>query len=154
MAVRLRLRRVGKKKAPIYHIVAADSRRARDGKFLEVVGRYEPLQNPATTTVKEPRLFYWLKTGALPSDTVRSLLQSNGLWLKWSLTKKGKDEGTIATEMEKWQMAQAEKRQRDEARRERRAAARRKKKAAAAETPAAAPATPAAPAGEAGTPAA
>ncbi len=154
MAVRLRLRRVGKKKMPIYHIVAADSRRARDGKFLEVVGRYEPQQDPAVTTVKEPRLFYWLKAGALPSDTVRSLLQRNGLWLKWSLTKKGKDEGTIATEMEKWQMAQAEKRQRDEARRERRAAVRRKKKAAAAETPAAAPAAPAPPAGEAGAPAA
>ncbi len=145
MAVRLRLRRVGKKKAPIYHIVAADSRRARDGKFLEVVGRYEPLQNPATTTVKEPRLFYWLKSGALPTDTVRSLLQRNGLWLKWSLTKKGKDEATIAMEMEKWQMAQAEKRQRDEARRERRAAARKKKKAAA-ETQPAAPPPPAAPA--------
>ena len=145
MAVRLRLRRVGKKKAPIYHIVAADSRRARNGKFLEVVGRYEPLQNPATTTVVEPRLFYWLKSGALPSDTVRSLLQRNGLWLKWSLTKKGKDEAAIATEMEKWQMAQAEKRERDVARRERRAAARKKKKAAA-ETPAPAPAAPATPA--------
>ena len=142
MAVRLRLRRVGKKKAPIYHVVAADSRKARDGKFLEVVGRYEPLQHPALVTMKEPRLFYWLKNGALPSDTVRSLLQRNGLWLKWSLTKKGQSETAIAAEMEKWQMAQADKQQRDEARRARRAAARRTKKAAG-ETPAPAPAAPA-----------
>ena len=57
---------------------------------------------------KEPRVFYWLKNGALPTDTVRSLFQRNGLWLKWSLTKRGKDEATIAAEMEKWQMQQAE----------------------------------------------
>ncbi len=146
MAVRLRLRRVGKKKAPIYHIVAADSRVARDGKFLEVVGRYEPLQKPALVSAKEERVFYWLKNGALPTDTVRSLFQKNGLWLKWSLTKNGKDASAIATEMEKWQAAQAEKMQRDEARRARRSEVRRKKKAAGAEGAAApAPAAEAAP---------
>jgi small subunit ribosomal protein S16 len=144
LAVRLRLRRVGKKKAPIYHIVAADSRRARDGKFLEVIGRYEPLTDPAMVTVREPRLFYWLKTGALPTDTVRSLLQRNGLWLKWSLMKKGKDEAAIAAEMEKWQLAQGEKRVRDEARKARRAEARKKKKSAGESqaAPAPAPAVP------------
>ena len=126
MAVRLRLRRVGKKKMPIYHIVAADSRTARSGKFLEVVGRYDPRENPPLITSKEPRVFYWLKNGALPTDTVRSLYQRTGLWLKWSLTKQGKDETTIATEMEKWQMMQAEKQQRDAERKARRSAARKK----------------------------
>jgi small subunit ribosomal protein S16 len=110
-----------------------------------VIGRYEPLQNPALVTVQEPRVFYWLKTGALPTDTVRSLLQRNGLWLKWSLMKRGKDEAAVAAEFEKWQMAQGERRQRDEARKVRRAEARRKKKSAG-ESPAATPAAPAAPA--------
>lgn len=126
MAVRLRLRRIGKKKMPQYHIVAADSRAARNGKFLEVVGRYEPLRDPMLIETKEDRLMYWLKVGAQPSDTLRSLLQRSGMWLKWTLLKKGADDATIALEMEKWQMAQAEKRARDEARKARRAAAKRK----------------------------
>jgi small subunit ribosomal protein S16 len=145
LAVRLRLRRVGKKKAPVYHIVAADSRVARNGKFLEVVGRYEPLQHPALVSAKEDRLFYWLKNGALPTDTVRSLLQRNGLWMKWSLTKRGKDAAFITSAMEQWQMAQVEKRQRDEARNTRRAEARKKKKAAAKEPAATAPTAAVAP---------
>jgi len=122
----------------MYQIVAADSRAARNGKFLEVVGRYEPLQRPMVIAAKEDRVFHWLKRGALPTDTVRSLLQRNGLWMKWSMTKKGNDEGTIAAAMEKWQLAQAEKTQRDEERRARRASGRRKKKGAeaVAETPA------------------
>lgn len=139
MAVRLRLRRVGKKKMPSYHIVVADSRRSRDGKFLEVVGHYKPLENPMVITTREERVLYWLKSGALPTDTVRSLMQRTGLWLKWSMMKRGLDEATIATEMEKWQMLQGEKRQRDEARKARRKAARKAKK----------PAESAAPAGEA-----
>lgn len=128
MAVRLRLRRIGKKKMPMYQIVAADSRTARSGRFLEVVGRYEPRKNPMVIESKEPRVFYWLKKGALPTDTVRSLFQRSGLWLKWSLTKAGKDDATIAASMEKWQMLQADKRRHDEERKARRAAARRKAK--------------------------
>lgn len=139
MAVRLRLRRVGKKKMPMYHIVVADSRQSRDGKFLEVVGHYKPLEDPMVITTREERVLYWLKSGALPTDTVRSLMQRTGLWLKWSMVKRGLDQATIATEMEKWQMLQAEKRQRDEARKARRKAARKAKK----------PAESAAPAGEA-----
>jgi small subunit ribosomal protein S16 len=143
VAVRIRLRRVGKKKMPMYHIVAADSRAARGGKFIEVVGRYEPLQSPLLVTAKEDRVIYWLKRGALPTDTVRSLFQRTGLWLKWSMLKRGAEEAVVATEMEKWQMAQAERRQRDDARKARRLAARRKaKKPAEAEVaPAAAPAS-------------
>jgi small subunit ribosomal protein S16 len=127
LAVRLRLRRIGKKKMPVYQIVAADSRAARDGKFLEILGRYEPRQFPSVITTREDRVFHWLKRGALPTDTVRSLLQRKGLWMKWSLTKKGSDEATIASAMEKWNMAQGERQKRDEARRARKRVERKKK---------------------------
>jgi len=136
----LRLRRIGKKKMPMYHIVAADSRTARSGRFLEVVGRYEPRKDPMVIETKDARVFHWLKTGALPTDTVRSLLQRSGLWLKWSLTRAGKDEATIAASMEKWQLQQAEKRRHDEERKTRRVAARRKAKASKGPEGAAAPA--------------
>jgi small subunit ribosomal protein S16 len=128
VAVRIRLRRIGKKKTPIYHIVAADSRAARNGKFLEVVGRYEPLQDPMVISTKEDRVLYWLKTGALPTDTVRSLFQRSGLWVKWTLTKQGVEPAKIAAEMEKFQMAVAEKRRHDVERKARRKAAAKKAK--------------------------
>jgi small subunit ribosomal protein S16 len=122
------LRRIGKKKAPMYHIVAADSRAARNGKFLEVVGRYEPLQHPMVISTKEERVLYWLKTGALPTDTVRSLFQRSGLWVKWTLTKQGAEPAKIASEMEKFQLASAEKRRHDDERKTRRKAAAKKSK--------------------------
>jgi small subunit ribosomal protein S16 len=128
LAVRLRLRRVGKKKKPVYHIVAADSRTARSGKFLEIIGRYDPLQHPLQVSMKDDRVFHWLRVGALPTDTVRSLFQRTGLWLKWGLMKKGSDEAVIAAAMEKWQVGQLEKRQRDDARKVRRVASRKAKK--------------------------
>lgn len=146
MAVRLRLRRVGKKKIPMYQIVAADSRVARNGKFLEILGRYEPVQHPLVITTKDDRIVHWLRNGALPTDTVRSLLRRNGLWFKWSMMKRGMDQAVIATEMEKWQMAQAGKRQVEEARRIRRKAARKRKKSGEAAIPAAEPAPTPAPA--------
>lgn len=153
--VKLRLRRVGKKKQPIYKIVVADSRAARNGKFIESIGQYNPLVSPMIITLKEPRLYAWLKNGAQPTDTVRSLLQRKGLWLKWGLMKKGADEATIAAAMEKWQGLQADKHQRDLDRKARRKAAKKKKAAAeaapaapaaAAEAPAAEPAAAEAPA--------
>jgi small subunit ribosomal protein S16 len=148
VAVRLRLRRAGKKKMPIYHIVAADSRAARNGKFLEIVGRYEPQQEPMQISAKEDRVFYWLKNGALPTDTVRSLFQRNGLWMKWSMTKSGKAAAEIAAAMEQWQLAQAARQERDRARKARRIAARKKAKKPEGEAAAPAPAA-AAPAAQA-----
>ncbi len=142
--VKLRLRRMGKKKQPVYKIVAADSRAARTGKFLEAFGRYNPRTDPMLIEVKEDRLYLWLKRGAQPSDTVRSLLQRKGLWLKWGLMKKGADEATIVAELEKWNMMQTEKLRREAEKKIRRKAA-RKAKAAAPEAPtveAAAPAEP------------
>lgn len=74
MAVRIRLSRFGRKKKPFYRIVVADSEAKRDGKFLEVVGTYDPMQDPAEVKIKQDRLQAWLDEGAKPSDTVKSLL--------------------------------------------------------------------------------
>jgi len=79
MAVRIRLRRTGRKKQPTFRIVVADSRSPRDGKFIEVVGQYAPRQGDAALNLKNDRVNYWLDNGALPSDTVRSLLRKSGV---------------------------------------------------------------------------
>ena len=78
MAVKLRLRRMGKKKQPIYKIVAADARSPRDGRFLEAVGLYNPLTEPHSVDIKEERVLYWLNKGAQPTKTVKSLLRQQG----------------------------------------------------------------------------
>lgn len=150
--VKLRLRRAGKKKQPFYKIVVADSRASRSGKFIEAVGRYNPLVHPMVIDIKEDRLFAWLKRGAQPTDTLRSLLQRKGLWLQWGLMKKGADEPTIAAAVEKWQSLQEEKQRRETEKKSRRKAAKKAKAAAASE--AAAPASPAPAAEPAATPAA
>ncbi len=103
MAVKLRLRRMGKKKQPIYKMVAADSRSPRNGKFLEAVGFYNPLTNPHTLELKEDRVMYWLNVGAEPTHTVKSLLRQKGLTLKKELLSKGLDEEKVKSEMENWQ---------------------------------------------------
>lgn len=79
MAVRMRLARHGAKKKPFYRIVVADTDSPRDGKFLENVGTYNPLRDPAEVTLKTERVQYWLKKGATPTDTVRSLLKRQGV---------------------------------------------------------------------------
>ena len=79
MAVKLRLTRVGSKKNPVYRVVAADSRSPRDGKFLEIVGRYNPQTDPSTIELNEERIRDWLSKGAQPSETVRRLLKAKGL---------------------------------------------------------------------------
>lgn len=75
MAVVLRLSRAGAKKAPYYHVVATDSRNPRDGKFIEVVGSYDPNHNPPRVEFNWDRIEHWLKVGALPSETVSELLK-------------------------------------------------------------------------------
>lgn len=96
MAVHIRLRRMGKKKRPFYRIVAADSRRARDGRFLEILGTYNPIERPAVITVKEERLTYWLNEGAEPSHTVGSLLTQIGFTEKYEKAKGGADVSEIS----------------------------------------------------------
>ncbi len=79
MAVKLRLTRVGSKKNPVYRIVAADSRSPRDGKFLQIVGRYNPQTDPSTIDLDEDKVRDWLSKGAQPSATVQRLLKAKGL---------------------------------------------------------------------------
>ncbi len=87
MATKLRLQRHGKKKAAFYHIVAADSRAKRDGRFIEKVGTYNPNTNPATIDLNFDRALYWVQMGAVPTDTVKALLSYKGILLKNHLDK-------------------------------------------------------------------
>jgi small subunit ribosomal protein S16 len=80
MAVKIRLARHGAKKKPFYRIVVADSESPRDGKFLENVGTYDPLYDPAKITLKSERIQYWMTQGAKPTDTVRTLLKKEGFF--------------------------------------------------------------------------
>ena len=79
MAVKIRLRRMGAKKSPYYRIVVADSRYPRDGRFIEEIGTYNPLTDPATVTVDAEAAKKWLANGAQPTDTVKALLKKNGI---------------------------------------------------------------------------
>lgn len=90
MAVKLRLIRMGAKKAPFYRIVAADSRAPRDGRFIEMLGTYNSCTNPAQVTIKEEEVLKWLNNGAQPSDTVKSLLSKQGIMKKFADSKLGK----------------------------------------------------------------
>ena len=79
MSVKIRLRRVGRKKNPMYRIVVADSRSPRDGRFIEAIGSYHPRITEGGLSVKKERANYWLDVGAQPTDTVRSLLRRSGV---------------------------------------------------------------------------
>lgn len=90
MAVRIRLKRMGAKKAPFYRLVVADSRSPRDGRFIEEIGTYNPLTEPALVNIDEDKALNWLKTGAKPSDTVRNLFSQAGIMKKFHEQKEGK----------------------------------------------------------------
>ena len=79
MAVRMRLTRVGSKKNPIYRVVVADSRSPRDGKFIEIVGRYNPQTQPSTIEIDEAKVNDWISKGAQPTDSVRRLMKAQGI---------------------------------------------------------------------------
>jgi len=79
MSVKIRLARHGAKKRPYYRIVVTDSESPRDGRYLEAIGSYNPLQDPAEVTLETERVKYWIEQGALPSDTVKSILKKEGL---------------------------------------------------------------------------
>lgn len=79
MAVRIRLARYGAKKRPFYRIVVADSESPRDGRFLEIVGTYNPLMEPAEVSFKNERVKYWMDQGALPTNTVKNLIKKENL---------------------------------------------------------------------------
>ncbi len=80
MAVKLRLMRMGKKKQPTYRVVAADSRSPRNGRFIEIIGTYEPRQDPSVINIDNERAVHWLSKGAQPTDRVEKLLKISGAW--------------------------------------------------------------------------
>ena len=79
MAVKIRLRRIGAKKAPFYRVVVADSRYPRDGRFIEEIGYYDPTKEPAVVSIDTEKAAQWMKNGAQPTDTVKALLKKNGV---------------------------------------------------------------------------
>ncbi|MEG0994810.1 MAG: 30S ribosomal protein S16 [Bacilli bacterium] len=88
MAVKLRLTRMGAKKRPTYRIIATDSKKPRDGEYLELLGTYNPLTTPADVKIDEALALKWLNLGAIPTDTVRSLLSKQGIIKKFTDEKK------------------------------------------------------------------
>ncbi|MCI0696394.1 30S ribosomal protein S16 [candidate division KSB1 bacterium] len=137
---------MGKKKQPFYRIVAIDSRAARDGKYLDNIGTYNPRLEPAAVQLDSERVVYWLSKGAKPSDTVRSLLRRQGLLMRLHLQKLGMDEAQISEAMKQWEAQQAERQKRQEALREQK---KRQRKAKKEDEPAAGAGESAAPAPEA-----
>ena len=89
--VRIRFRRVGMKGQPSYRIVAADKESPRDGRYLEILGFYNPRTEPATITVKEDRVFHWMKNGAKPTESVEQVFKTAGVMDRWERFKKGED---------------------------------------------------------------
>lgn len=87
---------MGRRKRPLYAVVAADSRSPRDGRFIEDLGRYAPLQEPASVSLNTDRVLYWLEQGAQPSETVRSILSKEGVMLALHMRRKGASEDDIA----------------------------------------------------------
>ena len=115
MAVKIRLAKRGRKKAPLYDIVVADARSPRDGKFIEKLGQYNPQSTPAGITLKDDRALYWLMVGAEPTDTTRKILSVKGIMFKKHL-QVGVDKGAITQEVadarfETWAKDKQEKRE-------------------------------------------
>ena len=102
MAVRIRLQRHGRKKRPFYRLVAADARAQRDGVFLERLGYYDPLTDPADIVIDEEKALKWLRRGAQPTDTAKRLLSKRGILMKFEYEKLGRPmpEETVAEEVQ------------------------------------------------------
>lgn len=96
--VRIRLRRIGAKGQPSYRIVAADKESPRDGRFLEILGFYNPRTDPATIQLKEDRIYDWMSKGAQPSDSVEQVLRSAGYFDRYERFKQGEELGVLMTE--------------------------------------------------------
>ena len=96
--VRIRLRRMGLKGQPSYRIVAADKENARDGRFLEILGHYNPRNDPSTLDVKEERIYHWMKNGAQPTESVEQIFKSAGILDRFERFKKGEAVETLVAE--------------------------------------------------------
>jgi len=88
MAVKLRLVRVGKTKQPSYRVVAADARSPRDGRFIEILGQYNPRSEPSVVTIDNDKALKWLRQGAQPTDRVQKLLEISGAWAEFTAAKR------------------------------------------------------------------
>ena len=108
MPVKIRLTRQGRKKKPFYHIIVADSRAPRDGKFIERIGLYNPISNPATIELDFDRALYWVQQGAQPTDTCRALLSVKGVMYKKHLLE-GVKKGALTVEDAERKLAQWQK---------------------------------------------
>ncbi len=97
MPVKIRLQRKGRKKAPFYHIVVADARSPRDGKYIERIGSYNPMTVPATIDLDRDRAFHWLETGAQPTETMRAILRFKGILHRKHLMR-GVQKGSMTLE--------------------------------------------------------
>lgn len=107
--IKLRLQRKGRKKRPFYHIVVADSRSPRDGRIIEQLGRFDNVSENKELTYDEERIIHWLKIGAQPSNTVRNILQKEGILYKMHLMRWGKSEEEINSALEEWKEQRAAK---------------------------------------------
>ena len=145
MAVKLRLRRMGRKKKPYYRIIAADSRSPRDGRFIEEIGVYNPISEPATIEVKQDRALYWLSQGAIPTETVNSLFRKTGINLRFDLKKRGVAEEKAVEEIAQWEAMQEARKKRLESKKlaDQQKLARQEKEKAEAEAKVAEPEAPA-----------
>lgn len=99
--VRIRLRRTGMRGQPSYRIVAAEKEKPRDGRFLEILGTYNPRTEPATVEVKEDRIYHWLKNGAQPSDSVKQIFGFTGVAERYERFKQGEELETLLAESQK-----------------------------------------------------
>ncbi|BAL83201.1 putative 30S ribosomal protein S16 [Selenomonas ruminantium subsp. lactilytica TAM6421] len=88
MAVKIRLNRMGAKKNPFYRVVVADSRAPRDGRFIEILGNYDPSKQPAVVSLNEEKVLDWMNKGAQPTDTVKNLFSKQGIMAKFAESKK------------------------------------------------------------------
>jgi small subunit ribosomal protein S16 len=96
MAVRIRLKRLGAKKRPYYRVVVADQRSPRDGRFIESIGKYHPLEDPSLIDIDQERALHWLRVGAQPSNTVKVLLTKSGIWEKFAAEKQARKAGAAS----------------------------------------------------------
>lgn len=100
---------MGRKKRPFYRVIAIDSRSPRDGKYLEKLGTYNPLTEPLEVSINEERALYWLGVGAIPTDTVKSLLRREGILYKWDLIRKKLSEEELDEKMKLWDVIKLER---------------------------------------------
>jgi small subunit ribosomal protein S16 len=98
--VRIRLRRIGLKGQPTYRVVAADKESPRDGRFLEILGFYNPRTHPSTVHLKEDRVYHWMKNGALPTESVAQVFKASGTLDRWERFKNGEAVETLMKEAE------------------------------------------------------